>query len=96
MNYQHQTRRMQELVDLLKQAAYAYEQEDREIMSNFEYDKLYDELVALEKETGTVLAGSVTQKVGYEVVSNLKKVTHPSRMLSLDKTKEVDLSLIHT
>ena len=90
MNYQHQTRRMQELVDLLKQAAYAYEQEDREMMSNFEYDKLYDELVALEKETGTVLAGSVTQKVGYEVVSNLKKVTHPSRMLSLDKTKEVD------
>lgn len=90
MNYQHQTRRMQELVDLLRQATYAYEQENREIMSNFEYDKLYDELVALEKETGTVLAGSVTQKVGYEVVSNLKKVTHPSRMLSLDKTKEVD------
>lgn len=90
MNYEDKMRRMQELVDLLKKAAYAYEQEDREIMSNFEYDKLYDELLGLEVETGTVLAGSVTQKVGYEVASNLKKVTHPSRMLSLDKTKEVE------
>lgn len=81
--------RMKELVERLSKAAYAYEQEDREIMSNFEYDALYDELKALEEETGTVLAGSVTQKVGYEIASSLPKVTHPKRMLSLDKTKEV-------
>lgn len=90
MNYEETMKRMQELVELLKKAAYAYEQENRELMSNFEYDKLYDELLKLEEETGTVLAGSVTQKVGYEVASNLKKVTHPSRMLSLDKTKEIE------
>ena len=82
-------KRMKELVELLGKAAYAYEQEDREIMSNFEYDKLYDELKALEEETGTVLSGSVTQKVGYEIASSLPKVTHPKRMLSLEKTKEV-------
>lgn len=81
--------RMKELVDKLAQAAYAYEQENREIMSNFEYDALYDELKQLEEETGTILAGSVTQKVGYEIASSLPKVTHPKRMLSLDKTKEV-------
>nr|WP_302599140.1 NAD-dependent DNA ligase LigA [uncultured Cellulosilyticum sp.] len=81
--------RMKELVALLQKAAYAYEQEDTEIMSNYEYDALYDELLRLEEETGTILAGSVTQKVGYEVASNLPKVTHPKRMLSLDKTKEV-------
>lgn len=81
--------RMKELVPLLSKAAYAYEQEDRELMSNFEYDKLYDELKALEEETGIILAGSVTQKVGYEIASSLPKVTHPKRMLSLDKTKEV-------
>ena len=82
--------RMKELVEILSKAAYAYEQEDREIMSNFEYDALYDELKQLEEETGTILAGSVTQKVGYEIASSLPKVTHPKRMLSLDKTKEVD------
>ncbi|PHV71941.1 DNA ligase (NAD(+)) LigA [Sporanaerobium hydrogeniformans] len=81
--------RMQELVDQLSKAAYAYEQENREIMSNLEYDQLYDELKQLEEETGIVLAGSVTQKVGYEVASSLPKVTHNKRMLSLDKTKEV-------
>lgn len=81
--------RMKELVPLLSKAAYAYEQEDRELMSNFEYDKLYDELKALEEETGIILSGSVTQKVGYEIASSLPKVTHPKRMLSLDKTKEV-------
>lgn len=81
--------RMKSLVDLLSKAAYAYEQEDREIMSNYEYDALYDELKQLEEETQTVLAGSVTQKVGYEVASSLPKITHPKRMLSLDKTKEV-------
>lgn len=81
--------RMKELVDILSKAAYAYEQENTEIMTNFEYDKLYDELLKLEEETGAILAGSVTQKVGYEVASQLSKVTHTSQMLSLDKTKEV-------
>ena len=81
--------RMKELVDRLSKAAYTYEQENREIMSNFEYDALYDELKKLEEETGTILAGSVTQNVGYEILSSLPKVTHPKRMLSLDKTKEV-------
>ena len=82
--------RMKELVGILSEASKAYYMEDREIMSNFEYDKLYDELVALEKETGVILTGSPTQKVGYEVVSSLPKEPHPSPMLSLDKTKEVD------
>lgn len=81
--------RMKELVEKLAEAAYVYEQEDREIMTNREYDGLYDELKQLEEETGTILAGSVTQKVGYEIASHLPKVTHSKRMLSLDKTKEV-------
>ena len=81
--------RMKELVEQLSRAAYAYEQEDREVMTNREYDALYDELKQLEEETGTILSGSVTQKVGYEITSSLPKVTHSKRMLSLDKTKEV-------
>ena len=81
--------RMKELVEILRKAAYVYEQENREIMTNYEYDKLYDELKQLEEETGIILADSVTQKVGYEIASSLPKVTHPKRMLSLDKTKEV-------
>ena len=80
--------RMKELAKILDKAARAYYQEASEIMSNFEYDKLYDELVALEKETGVVLAGSPTVKVGYEVLSELPKERHESPMLSLDKTKE--------
>ena len=80
--------RMKELVTLLNQAAKAYYQEDREIMDNREYDALYSELVHLEAETGTILAGSPTQSVGYESVEELPKETHPSPMLSLDKTKE--------
>ena len=80
---------MKELIPQLRQAAKAYYQESREIMSNFEYDRLYDELLELEKETGTVLAGSPTQKVGYEVLSELPKEAHEAPMLSLDKTKEV-------
>lgn len=80
---------IQEKVDLLNRASRAYYQESREIMSNLEYDKLYDELAALEKETGIVLAGSPTVNVGYEVLSDLPKERHPSPMLSLDKTKEV-------
>ena len=83
------TLRMKELHRQLLAASRAYYQESREIMSNFEYDRLYDELLELEKETGTVLAGSPTQKVGYEVLSELPKEAHEAPMLSLDKTKEV-------
>ena len=82
--------RIKELIEILNKASKAYYAEDVEIMSNFEYDKLYDELVQLEVETGTVFANSPTQNVGYEVVSELPKEKHPARMLSLDKTKEVD------
>ncbi len=84
-----QIKRIQALVPLLARAARIYEQEDREIMNNKEYDQLYDELVQLEIETGIVLANSVTRKVGYEVLSNLPKVRHDQPILSLDKTKEV-------
>ena len=83
--------RMKELVAILSEAAKAYYQESREIMANFEYDKLYDELTVLEKETGMVLSGSPTQKVGFEVLSELPKEAHPTAMLSLDKTKEVEV-----
>ena len=82
--------RMKELIDILNRASAVYYQGKDEIMSNFEYDKLYDELVSLEKECGLVLAGSPTQKVGYEILSELPKQTHPSPMLSLDKTKQVN------
>lgn len=79
--------RMKELTAKLREAAYQYYQQDTEILSNYEYDALYDELVELEKELGTVLSGSPTQSVGYEVRSALPKVTHERPMLSLDKTK---------
>ncbi|MFQ8688079.1 MAG: NAD-dependent DNA ligase LigA [Anaerotignaceae bacterium] len=82
--------RMKELIEILTKASKAYYQEDREIMSDFEYDKLYDELNALEKETGIILSNSPTQKVGHQVLSSLKKIRHESPMLSLDKTKEVN------
>lgn len=82
-------KRMLELVELLNRARRAYEQEDREIMSNYEYDKLYDELQELEKELGITLASSPTIQVGYEVLSELPKERHEKPMLSLDKTKEV-------
>lgn len=84
-----QRARMQELVTILNEASKAYYQEAREIMSNFEYDKLYDELVQLEEESGISLSNSPTKNVGYEVLSELPKEAHESRMLSLDKTKEV-------
>ena len=87
MNPEEKKNRIIELTALLSEAARVYEQEDREIMSNFEYDRLYDELKGLEDETGIVLAGSPTQKVGYEVVSELPKERHESPMLSLNKTK---------
>ncbi|WP_207749070.1 MULTISPECIES: NAD-dependent DNA ligase LigA [Hungatella] len=78
---------MKELAATLTAAAKTYYQESREIMSNYEYDKLYDELAELEKETGVVLSKSPTQSVGYEVLSELPKERHESPMLSLDKTK---------
>lgn len=81
--------RMQELVAVLTRASKAYYQDAAEIMSNYEYDKLYDELEQLEKETGIILATSPTVHVGYEVLSELPKERHEKPMLSLDKTKEV-------
>lgn len=82
--------RIKVLTEQLNRAAAVYYQGQDEIMSNFEYDRLYDELQVLEQETGIILAGSPTQRVGYEVSSELPKETHPFPMLSLDKTKEVD------
>ena len=79
--------RMQELVGLLNEASRAYYAENREIMSNFEYDRLYDELENLEKETGVILTGSPTANVGYESVDELPKERHETPMLSLGKTK---------
>ena len=86
----NKTDRIKELVQLLNNASRAYYQESREIMSNFEYDKLYDELVELERETGMVMSNSPTVNVGSEVLSELPKEVHEKPMLSLDKTKEVE------
>ncbi len=82
---------MKELVKKLNEAAKAYYQEDREIMSNREYDDLYDQLESMEAETGIVLADSPTVNVGYEAVDALPKETHESPMLSLDKTKDREI-----
>lgn len=84
------TKRIKELVSMLNEASKAYYQLDTEIMTNFEYDALYDELTALEKETGLILSKSPTQNVGYEIVSELPKERHAAPMLSLDKTKSVE------
>ena len=81
---------MQNLIALLNQASKAYYQESREIMPNHEYDRLYDMLEDLEKETGVTLSKSPTTRVGYEVLSDLPKEKHPQKMLSLDKTKDVE------
>lgn len=81
--------RMKELIKILNDASKAYYQEDREIMSDKDYDKLYDELVMLEKSSGIILSNSPTQRVGYTILSNLTKVRHDSKMLSLDKTKDI-------
>lgn len=86
---ENRNERMKELVGILSKAAESYYKYDREIMSNFEYDRLYDELEMLEKETGIVLSGSPTRQVGYETLEELPKEAHPEKMLSLDKTKEV-------
>ncbi len=83
-------KRIKELIPLLQEAGKAYYQESREIMSNYEYDRLYDELAALEEETGIVLSNSPTQNVGYQVLSELPKEAHDSPMLSLDKTKSTE------
>lgn len=83
-------KRMDELIEILNEAAKAYYQDAKENMSNFEYDKLYDELVVLEKDLGITRSNSPTVNVGYEVLSELPKEQHDSPMLSLDKTKEVE------
>ena len=82
--------RMKELAETLNQASRAYYQEDREIMSNLQYDHLYEELEKLERRTGITLANSPTVSVGYEALEELPKETHETPMLSLDKTKDVE------
>lgn len=86
----NELQRMKELAEILGKASRLYYQESTEMMSNREYDSLYDELLELERKTGTVLANSPTQKVGYEIVSELPKKAHPKPMLSLNKTKSAD------
>lgn len=83
----NRTDRMKELIAKLNEASKAYYAQDREIISNYEYDALYDELTALEEETGMILAGSPTVNVGYEAVEELPKERHEKPMLSLAKTK---------
>ena len=87
---QKEMNHMRELVELLNRARRSYEQENTEIMSNYEYDKLYDELQELEEKLGTRMANSPTVNVGYEVLSELPKERHERPMLSLDKTKDVE------
>ena len=88
MDMMEKIKRLKYWAELLNEASKAYYQEDREIMSNLEYDELYDKYAELEGETGVILSNSPTQRVGYEVISNLVKVKHESPILSLDKTKE--------
>lgn len=90
MGRKEKARRMQELIEVLNQAGKAYYQDAQEIMTNYEYDALYDELVRLEKELGITLSNSPTVNVGYEVLSELPKERHESPMLSLDKTKDIE------
>lgn len=80
--------RMKELINILNNASRSYYQKNESLVSDFEYDKLYDELMKLEEDTGVILANSPTQNVGYTVLSNLTKVKHDEKILSLDKTKE--------
>ena len=90
MSKEKNMKRMRELIQILNEAGKAYYSEDREIMTNYQYDELYDELVRLEEEEQIVLSKSPTIKVGYEALSELPKEDHESPMLSLDKTKQVD------
>lgn len=87
MNLDDKKRRIDELIETLNEASAAYYDEASEIMSNYEYDALYDELESLEKETGYTPLNSPTKNVGYTVQSELPKERHRSRVLSLDKTK---------
>ncbi len=87
-NNENKMNRMKELIQILSEASYAYYAKDEEIISNYEYDRLYDELEALEQECDVVLAGSPTLKVGYEAVDELPKEKHAAPMLSLGKTKD--------
>lgn len=84
---------MRNMIDRLKAANVAYYQENREIMSNYEYDKLYDELVEMEKETGIIYPDSPTQSVGNDILDSLPKEQHEKKMLSLDKTKDANVLL---
>lgn len=88
MKKQEAKKRIEELIELLSKASEAYYNEDREIMSNFEYDKLYDELESLENEYDIHLSNSLTQNVGFKAAEFLPKVRHEKPMLSLDKTKD--------
>ena len=88
MNKSEAKKRIEELIELLSRASEAYYNEDREIMSNFEYDKLYDELKSLEDEYDIHLSNSLTQNVGFKAAEFLPKVRHEKPMLSLDKTKD--------
>ena len=90
MDEQKEMNHMRELVELLNRARRSYEQENTEIMSNYEYDKLYDELQELEEKLGTRMANSPTVNVGYEVLSELPKERHERPMLSLDKTRKAE------
>ncbi len=81
---------MKNLVDKLNQASFAYYNSDDELISDYEYDKLYDELINLEKKLNVILPDSPTQKVGAKISNALKKVVHEKKMLSLDKTKSID------
>ena len=83
----NKTKQIHELVDKLNQYRHEYYNLAAPTVSDAEYDRLFDMLAALEKETGCILANSPTQTVGYKVVSGLKKVSHPIPLLSLDKTK---------
>lgn len=87
---ENKVNRIKELIQILNDASKAYYQEATEVMSNFEYDALYDELLALEQETGVVLGNSPSVNVGYEVISELPKERHEKQMLSLNKTKSVE------
>lgn len=82
--------RMLELISILNRANFAYYNKNTEIMPNYEYDNLYDELKSLEQKTGTIYPNSPTQKIGFEVVGSLNKINHKTKMLSLDKTKSIE------
>ena len=81
--------RMKELINILNKASELYYQKNTIMMTDYEYDHLYDELVELEKETNMTLSNSPTINVEPEISSSLKQVEHPSPMLSLAKTKKV-------